>query len=434
MTTGPQDRNDTTQPVWYAPSGEPGRSGPPPGAGSPAPDPWHGAPAPAYSSPAPARRGAGRWAELGTVAVLAALLASGGTYAATELADDAGSPTAAGEQRSEPRGTDAAPVRQADPSSPDWAATAGEVSPSVVAISVRGDRGSGQGSGVVIDEQGHIVTNNHVVASAARGGEIAVTLNDGRAFPAEIAGTDPSTDLAVITLKDPPQDLRPIALGDSEALKVGDPVMAVGNPLGLAGTVTTGIVSALNRPVTTSAEGGRGGQAEPVVTNAIQTSAAINPGNSGGALVNASGQLVGINSSIATLGGGSGGQGGNIGIGFAIPVKEARSIASQLIEKGSAEHAFLGVSSQDGTAAEGGARRTGAEIRTVQEGTAADKAGLRPGDTVVAVDGELVDSSISLVAHIRERTVGDTVTLTVLRDGTKLDLKATLGARPDGQR
>jgi putative serine protease PepD len=301
-----------------------------------------------------------------------------------------------------------------------------------VSITVGGS-GGGQGSGVVIDDSGHVLTNNHVIGGGG-GTRITVTLHDGRTYTATVAGTDASTDLAVLTLEDPPEDLQPIALGDSDALKVGDPVMAVGNPLGLAGTVTTGIVSALNRPVTTSGESEGGGltQAEPVVTNAIQTSAAINPGNSGGALVNASGQLVGINSSIATLGSSAGGQSGSIGIGFAIPVNEAKTIATQLIDKGSAQHAYLGVTSQDGTASDGSATRAGATVREVSPGTPAAEAGLRSGDTVIAVDGDRVDSTLSLVAHIRERSVGDKVTLTVLRDGERLELSAILAARPSG--
>ncbi len=242
------------------------------------------------------------------------MLASGGTYAATQLGSEATqSSSAVGAAPSLGRGTDTAPVAQADPNNPNWTATSAAVSPSVVAISVTSDAGGGQGSGVVIDREGHILTNNHVVTGAGSSPKIEVTLNDGRTYAATIAGTDASTDLAVITLSDPPKDLAPIALGDSDALKVGDPVMAVGNPLGLAGTVTTGIVSALDRPVSTGTdEGGSDQQAPPVVTNAIQTSAAINPGNSGGALVNAGGQLVGINSSIATLGSSGGSQSGSI--------------------------------------------------------------------------------------------------------------------------
>ncbi len=266
-----------------------------------------------------------------------------------------------------------------------------------------------------------------------------MTLADGRRYSAQVRGTDPSTDLAVITIDKFPSDLTPIAMGDSAALNVGDPVMAVGNPLGLAGTVTTGIVSALNRPVTTQAEQqqqnpfGNGSfqqqqQAEPVVTNAIQTSAAINPGNSGGALVNASGQLVGINSAIASLGSSSG-QSGSIGIGFAIPSTEVQSIAKQLIDTGTAQHAYLGVTPQDGTASDGTATRAGAEITSVGQGTPAEKAGLRKGDVIVAVNGDPVDSAASLVGYVREQTVGSTVTLTVLRNGASSEIKATLAER-----
>ena len=290
---------------------------------------------------------------------------------------------------------------------------------------------------MLIDKSGHVLTNNHVVAGAQK---LTVTLADGRTYEAEVRGTDPSTDLAVITVKDAPSDLTPIAIGDSDKIAVGDPVMAIGNPLGLAGTVTTGIVSALNRPVTTQAEGDSGstdpfGQgtataSEPVVTNAIQTSAAINPGNSGGALVDASGRLIGINSAIASLGSSSGGQSGNIGIGFAIPVNEATSIAKQLIDSGTATHAYLGVTPQDGTAKDGTATRAGAEITSVGDGTPAAKAGLKVGDVIVAVNGERVESADALVGHIREKSTGDQVTLTVLRDGKSVQVSATLAAKP----
>ena len=425
-----------TRPVWFGEA--PGPAHAPPGtapgpfgafpqspAGPPPPAPPRGGAEPAQ--PAKSRR----WAELTAVAALAAVLASGGTYAATQLGSEATQlSSAASATPSLGRGTDTAPVDQADPNNPNWTATSAAVAPSVVAISVSSDAGGGQGSGVVIDREGHILTNNHVVTGAGSSPQIEVTLNDGRTYAATIAGTDASTDLAVITLSDPPKDLAPIALGDSDALKVGDPVMAVGNPLGLAGTVTTGIVSALDRPVRTGTdEGGSDQQAPPVVTNAIQTSAAINPGNSGGALVNAGGQLVGINSSIATLGSSGGSQSGSIGIGFAIPVNEAKSIAGQLIKDGSAKHALLGVTSRDGTATDGSAKRAGATVVEVSPGTPAAEAGLRTGDTVIAVDGDRVDSTLSLVAHVRERSVGDKVTLTVLRDGKRLELNATLTAK-----
>ncbi|WP_270886759.1 S1C family serine protease [Pedococcus sp. 5OH_020] len=386
-----------------------------------------------------------RWTELTAVAALAALLASGGTYAATQL--DEGSPASSTASTSSPgRGTPSAPVVQADATNPNWTATAAAVAPSVVAITVKSAQAEGQGSGVVIDSKGHILTNNHVVTGAGSDASITVTLNDGRTYKATIAGTDPSTDLAVITLSNAPSDLKPVAIGDSDALKVGDPVMAIGNPLGLAGTVTTGIVSALNRPVTTQAEDnsqpqnpfdqggpGQGQQGSSdtaeVVTNAIQTSAAINPGNSGGALVNASGQLIGINSAIASLGSSGSSQSGSIGIGFAIPANEAKSIATQLIDKGKAEHAFLGVSLADGTASDGASQRAGAQITQITSGTPAAQAGLKEGDVVIAVNGERVDSSLSLVANIRERAVGDKVKLTVLRGGKQVTVTATLVAK-----
>ena len=390
-------------------------------------------PSGAQATPSP-RSGRRRTAEITAVAVLAALLSSGGTIAAVRLFPDTAQTPAAASAEQLGRGTDSAPVTQANGTAPDWSATAAAVSPSVVSITATTGQGGGQGSGVIIDEAGHVLTNNHVVAGADK---LTVTLADGRTFDAEIRGTDPSTDLAVITISGSPKDLTPVAIGDSDDLAVGDPVMAVGNPLGLAGTVTTGIVSALNRPVTTEAESGgtdqfgQGqAQAEPVVTNAIQTSAAINPGNSGGALVDAGGRLVGINSSIASLGSSSGGQSGNIGIGFAIPVNEATSIAKQLIDSGTATHAYLGVTPQDGTASDGSASIAGAEVTSVGDSTPASQAGLEVGDVVTEVNGERVDSALSLVGHIREKSAGDQVTLTVLRDGKAIEVKATLAAKP----
>jgi putative serine protease PepD len=391
-----------------------------------------------------------RLAELGVIAIVAAALASTGTYALMRT-DVASSPVA---QAPANATSSAAPVLQANASSPNWAVTAGVVSPSVVAITVTSGQGSGQGSGVVFDTKGHILTNNHVVTGAGTGAKISVTLNDKRTYDATIVGTDPSTDLAVIMLTNAPSDLKAIALGNSEAIKVGEQVMAVGNPLGLAGTVTTGIVSALNRPVTTSdqqqqqqpgdpnqqpgdpnqQQGGPNQQqaSEPVVTNAIQTSAAINPGNSGGALVNSGGQLIGINSAIASLGSSSGSstQAGNIGIGFAIPVNEARSIADQLITSGKATHPYLGVSSKDSVVADGSAKRAAAVLSNIVSGTPADKAGLQAGDAIVAVDGNSIDGSMSLVAQVREHAVGDKVTLKVVRDGKSRDVNVTLVAKP----
>jgi putative serine protease PepD len=369
-------------------------------------------------------------AELAVVAVIAAIVASAGTYGL--IRNDAAPAAAAPNPISMTAAP--APVRQANASAPNWAVTAGVVSPSVVSITVTGSSGTGQGSGVIYDTAGHILTNNHVVTGGGSGSTLTVTLSDERTFGATVVGTDPSTDLAVIKLTNGPADLQPISLGDANTLKVGDPVMAVGNPLGLAGTVTTGIVSALNRPVTTSDQSTDPSQqsTNPVVTNAIQTSAAINPGNSGGALVNANGQLVGINSAIASLGSStdSSSQSGSIGIGFAIPVNEAKLIANQLLASGTAVHPLLGVSATDGVVTDGSSKRAAAVLGSVVSGSPADHAGLKAGDAIVAVDGNPIDGSLSLVAQIHEFTVGNTVTLTVVRNGQPSNVNVTLAANP----
>ena len=380
----------------------------------------------------PPRRERRGFAGTAGVALLAAVLASGGTYAVTQLTDSPTPTTATTSTTTQNQGSSPTVV-QGNATAPDWTAVAKAVSPSVVSIDVTTQQGSGAGSGVILDAQGHVLTNNHVVGDATASGAISVTLADGRTYGATIVGTDPSTDLAVIKLTSAPSDLTPITLGDSSILKVGDPVMAVGNPLGLSGTVTTGIVSALNRPVSTSeASPSPNGStsSDSVVTNAIQTSAAINPGNSGGALVNAKGELVGINSAIASLGAAQGTQGGNIGIGFAIPVTEAKSISQQLIKTGQAEHAFLGVSAKDATVKDGSAERAGAQVADVTSGTPASQAGIKTGDVIIAVNGQPVDSSEALVAQIRAMTAGEKATVTVIRDGARQDVQVTLAVKP----
>jgi putative serine protease PepD len=330
-------------------------------------------------------------------------------------------------------GSDSAkgPVVQAAGQPVDWTAVAKAVEPSVVAISVQSQFGGAEGSGVILDTKGHVLTNNHVV-SGAQSGQLSVTLNDGRTYDATIVGTDPSTDLAVVQMKDA-DNLTPATLGDSDAVDVGEPVMAVGNPLGLAGTVTTGIVSALDRPVTTSNQDGNGqsaqGSAAQVVTNAIQTDAAVNPGNSGGALVDSSGKVIGVPSSIASLGSSFGGQSGSIGLGFSIPINEAKSIADQLIAHGKAEHPLLGVTLKDGTVKDGNATRNAAVVAEVSSGTPAASAGLRSGDAIIRVDDETVNGSESLVAQIRERNVGSRVSLTIMRDGKEQTVEVTLASR-----
>jgi len=397
----------------YGPPSPPGHQGDHRGWGAPVGPAVPAAPEPSGPGQPPRSGGLGRLGQLLAVALLAAALASGGTWALTRTANQ---PTVDESART---------VEQADPNAPNWTTTAKVVTPSVVSIRVAAGSSGGEGSGVILDTKGHIVTNNHVVAAGGSGGQITVALSDRRVYDAEVTGADPDTDLAVLQLKNPPSDLRPIALGDDTKLTVGDPVMAIGNPLGLSGTVTTGIVSALNRPVTTRGDAASG-SGTTVVTNAIQTSAAINPGNSGGALVNASGQLVGINSSIASLSQGS----GNIGIGFAIPVNEVKSVTQQLLSTGRARHAQLGVQVRDVVAADGPDRRAAAGIAAITvPGGPAELAGLRVGDAVVAVDGEPVDGAASLQAQIRERQVGDQVTLTVLRDGARQELRVTLGER-----
>jgi putative serine protease PepD len=433
----PQPEGDpaNTAPLWYEQTQpQPQRPAYPPMVPQAPAEPYRAALPQPGAEPAQSAKPR-RLVELGAVAVLAAVLASAGTYGLTR-GDLAASPVASSVLSSATQAsttTSPAQVVQANASAPNWSVTAAVVSPSVVAITVTGNAGGGQGSGVIFDKLGHILTNNHVVTAGGSGSTISVTLNDKRTYDASVVGTDPSTDLAVIILTNAPSDLKPIALGDANTLTVGEPVMAVGNPLGLAGTVTTGIVSALNRPVTTSTDPlGQQSNTDPVVTNAVQTSAAINPGNSGGALVNAGGQLVGINSAIASLdsSGGSSSQSGNIGIGFAIPVNEARSIATQLITTGTATHPYVGVSSKDGVVADGPAKRAAAVLTTVVAGTPADKAGLRAGDAIIAVDGNSIDGSLSLVAQVRERNVGDTVTLTIVRNGQTSNVSVTLINKP----
>jgi putative serine protease PepD len=325
--------------------------------------------------------------------------------------------------------------RPSSASSPDddtgWVQVARQAEPSVVSITVTGPSGGGQGSGVVIDEQGHVLTNNHVVA-AGTGGQVQVALSDARVFDAEVVGTDPATDLAVIRMDSAPDDLTAVQFDDSEELEVGQPVMALGNPLGLSHTVTVGIVSALDRPVTTQGAGTSPDEPTQVVTNAIQTDAAVNPGNSGGALVDTAGRLVGINSSIATLGASDGGQSGSIGLGFAIPSNQAKWVAQQLINAGRVRHAYLGVSSEDAVVEVDGSPREVAGITEVVAGTPADKAGVRPGDAVIAVDDEPVASAVSLVAQVRERQPGSEVALTVANgDGDTREVSVVFGTRPE---
>ena len=365
-------------------------------------------------------------------ALLSSLLTAGlvdhdkGTSTALTTSGSSSSQSSSTAPNSAPLVTNGAPA-------PDWVAVARAVEPSVVSVRVTAGTSGDEGSGIVYDGKGHVLTNHHVISAAAGGGgQVTVVLSDGRGYPATIVGSDPSTDLAVLQVKNPPADLKPAAFADSSAVKVGNAVMAVGNPLGLSDTVTTGIVSALDQPVRTqqqspTADPAAGG--DSVVTNAIQTDAAVNPGNSGGALVDANGRVIGVTSSIASLGA-TGGQSGNIGLGFAIPSNEARDVADQLLNGGKVQHAFLGIRLSDGTASVDGAQRQAAVVASVTGGSAAEKGGLRTGDRIVAVDGAALEGADSLVARIRALRPGTAVTLTVVRDGSKTDLKITLGTQP----
>jgi putative serine protease PepD len=298
---------------------------------------------------------------------------------------------------------------------------AAKVVPSVVKLEVDLGRQSEEGSGVILSSDGLILTNNHVVAAAkdGPGGQTKVTFADGRTAPFTVVGTDPSSDIAVVRAQNV-SGLTPITLGSSSNLRVGQDVVAIGSPLGLEGTVTTGIISALNRPV---AAGGDA-QNQNTVLDAIQTDAAINPGNSGGALVNMNGELVGLNSAIATLGGDAGpqAQSGSIGLGFAIPVDQAKRISDELIQNGTASHASLGVQVGNDAATDG------AKIVEVTRGGAAAAAGLPSGVVVTKVDDRVINSADALVAAVRSKAPGDKVTLTYLdASGKPQTVQVTLG-------
>ena len=295
---------------------------------------------------------------------------------------------------------------------------AAKVVPSVVKLETEMGRQTEEGSGVILSSDGLILTNNHVVAAAKGGPETTVTFADGRTAQFDVVGTDPSSDIAVVKAQGV-SDLTPITLGSSANLRVGQDVVAIGSPLGLEGTVTTGIISALNRPV---AAGGDA-QNQNTVLDAIQTDAAINPGNSGGALVNMNGELVGLNSAIATLGGESAdAQSGSIGLGFAIPIDQAKRIADELVQNGTASHASLGV--QVGN----DAGTNGAKIVEVTSGGAAAAAGLPSGVVVTKVDDRVIGSADALVAAVRSKAPGEKVTLTYLdSSGKPQTVQVTLG-------
>jgi putative serine protease PepD len=296
---------------------------------------------------------------------------------------------------------------------------AARVIPGVVSISVEASGGSDTGSGFFLSNDGYVLTNNHVVEAAANGGSITVSISTGKKYSAKIVGRDASYDLAVIKMD--VTGAPTLQLGDSDKVQVGDAVIAIGSPLGLAGTVTSGIISAKNRPVTTGT-----GSGESSFINALQTDAAINPGNSGGPLVDATGAVVGINSAIASLGSSAGGQSGSIGLGFAIPINQAKKTAEQLIKTGSATYPIMGIAVD--TRYTGNGALISSEANGVTSGGPADKAGIKAGDLIIAIDGVEIASSDELIVAIRSHNVGDKVKIKFKRNAVTREVSVTLAA------
>src|SRR3954468_16994337 len=270
-------------------------------------------------------------------------------------------------------------------------------------------QGTATGSGFVVSSDGYIVTNDHVVDGAS---SVKAKIGDGKTLAAKVVGTDASTDLAL--LKVDASNLTPLALGDSDQVQVGDPADAIGNPYGLDRTLTTGVISALQRQI--SSPNGY------TINDVLQTDAAINPGNSGGPLFNTAGQVIGVNSQIETSGSSSGGEGGNVGIGFAIPSNTVKSVVEQLMKSGKVSHAYLGVQSEDSS--------NGAQVAQVTANSPAAQAGLKQGDVIKSIDGKAVSSASALSAVVDEHKPGDTVQLKVSRNSSEKTLTVKLGQRP----
>ncbi|GAA2427991.1 S1C family serine protease [Streptomyces glaucus] len=376
-----------------------------------------------YQQPAP-KSGRGRGGLL--AAILIAALAAGGLggglgYTLAKNNDETASTTVSA--------SDTGGSVKRDPGT--VAAVAAKALPSTVTIEAESTSGEGgTGTGFVFDTQGHIVTNNHVVAGAVDGGKLTATFPDGRKYDAEVVGNAQGYDVAVIKLKNAPANLKPLPLGDSDKVAVGDSTIAIGAPFGLSDTVTTGIISAKDRPVASS-DGSADSKASYM--SALQTDASINPGNSGGPLLDAQGNVIGINSAIqsSSNGGFGSGQAGSIGLGFAIPINQAKYVAQQLIKTGKPVYAKIGasVSLEDTT--------DGAQItdqgtggtEPVEPGGPADKAGLQPGDVITKLDDTVIDSGPTLIGEIWTHQPGDKVTITYERDGKEHTAELTLGSR-----
>ncbi|WP_406284735.1 S1C family serine protease [Embleya sp. NBC_00896] len=368
-------------------------------------------------------------------AVVAALLAGGvGGGVGAWLVDDNDKPASAGVNSSSPP-VDPASLNRSPTS---VAGIAKQAVPSTVTIKTKGGSGAqgtatGTGAGFVYDKQGHILTNNHVVSLAADGGELTVTFSDGTTLPGKIVGRAEGYDLAVVKVDNMPANVQPLPLGDTEKVAVGDPVVAIGAPFGLDSTVTTGIVSAKDRPVAS------GDQNQVSYMNAIQTDASINPGNSGGPLLNAGGEVIGINSAIRSVPN-SGGQSpfgaqqqesGSIGLGFAIPINQAKWVADTLIQGGKPVYAQMGIlpdSRYTGTGAQIVAQSPNGQDPVTAGGPAA-KAGLKPGDVITKLNDRAIGSYEDLFSEIWSHRPGDKVKVTYQRDGKQATTEVTLGQR-----
>ncbi|MDG9718537.1 S1C family serine protease [Streptomyces sp. DH24] len=399
-------------PYGHGPGGA-GGSGGPGGPGG-----W-GAP---YQQPAP-KSGRGRGgvvAAILTAALVAGGLGGGLGYTLAKNNDETGSTTVSASQSGGDLKRDPGTV----------AAVSAKALPSTVTIEAESDSGEGgTGTGFVFDTQGHIVTNNHVVAEAVDGGKLSATFPNGKKYDAEVVGHAQGYDVAVIKLNDAPSDLKPLTLGNSDKVAVGDSTIAIGAPFGLSNTVTTGIISAKNRPVASS--DGTGSQASYM--SALQTDASINPGNSGGPLLDAQGNVIGINSAIqSTSNGGFGtGQSGSIGLGFAIPINQAKYVAQQLIKTGKPVYAKIGASVSLEESANGAkiTDQGAGGSEAVEPGGPADKAGLEPGDVITKLDDRVIDSGPTLIGEIWTHQPGDKVRITYERDGKEHTVDLTLASR-----
>src|SRR4051794_19629569 len=416
----------TPYPTQQPPPGPYGQQSQPPYPGWGAPPPQqqpYGSPYQTFHTPAPPRphrdeRANGRlpgwaWPVIAALALVIGLLGGvlGGVAVSTSMSNNnvASVPLI---------GADNGAAEPLDTDNGSIAAVAAKLLPSTVQVQANGgadglQTGGATGSGFVIDDKDHVITNNHVVADATGAGELKVVDQHGTKHAAKIIGRSPVYDIAVLAVEHG-HGLKPAAIGSSSVMHVGDTVVAIGSPLGLSSTVTSGIISALHRPVTT------GNQTQSAYINAVQTDAAINPGNSGGPLVNMRGQVVGVNSAIATTGSSLGGESGNIGVGFAIPMEQVRITASQILATGKARYPVIGANVNTGK------NNSGAQVVSVPSGSPAAAAGLEKGDVVTRVNGQPVTDGIGLIVAIRSHQPGETVTLTVKREGQKKQVRVKL--------